>query len=114
MRLDAGRLRHLVTVEEYDGSTGAFNEPEWGDDAHWRVKYVCRAAVDPISGREYYAAGQEGSAVTHKVRLRYHAGITPAMRLRLGEAGRRLEILSVIDWEERHESLLLMCRERTG
>ena len=48
------------------------------------------AAVDPVSGREYYAAEQAQSEVTHKVRLRYRAGVTPGMRVLLGQ--RRLHI----------------------
>ena len=67
------------------------------------------AAIDPVSGRELYAAEQSQSEVTHKVRLRYRPGLTTAMRISRGK--RRFKILSIIDWEERHESLLMMCKE---
>ena len=68
--------------------------------------------MDPSSGREYYAAEQAQSEVSHKVRMRYRGGIKPGMRLLL--EGRKLYIRSVIDWEERHESLLLMVQEVNG
>ena len=47
--------------------------------------------------------------MTHKIDCRYKPGLTTDMRVRLGS--RRFGIVSIIDWEERHESLLIMCRE---
>ena len=44
--------------------------------------------------------------------MRYRGGIKPGMRLLL--ESRKLYIQSVIDWEERHESLLLMVQEVNG
>ena len=67
------------------------------------------AAIDPISGREFYAAEQSQSEVSHKIRCRYRTGLDTAMRITYGK--RRFKIISLIDWEERHESLLLMCKE---
>ena len=67
------------------------------------------AAIDPISGREFYAAEQSQSEVSHKVRCRYRTGLDTAMRIVYGR--RKFKIISIIDWEERHESLLIMCKE---
>ena len=100
--LDAGALRHRVALQKYDGGADDYGDLLRQDDSHWQT-------VDPVSGREYYAAEQAQSEVTHKVRLRYRAGVTPGMRVLLGQ--RRLYIRSVIDWGERHESLLLMAQE---
>lgn len=107
--LDAGALRHRVALQKYDGGTDDYGDLLRQDDSHWQTMATVWAAVDPVSGREYYAAEQAQSEVTHKVRLRYRAGVTPGMRVLLGQ--RRLYIRSVIDWGERHESLLLMAQE---
>lgn len=107
--IDPGKMRHRVTFLEYDGARGDYGESLDADPKHWRDVFAAWAAVDPVSGKEFYEAGQQQSMVTHKVRLRYRPGITTAMRLRHRE--RVLEIVSVINWEERNESLLLMCKE---
>lgn len=110
--LDAGKLRHRVVVQRYVGEADDYGDIRWQDDRNWRNVFPVWAAVDPISGKEFYAAEQAQSDVSHKVRMRYRGGIKPGMRLLLGE--RKLYIRSVIDWEERHESLLLMVQEVNG
>ena len=110
--LDAGKLRHRVVVQRYVGEADDYGDIRWADDKNWRNVCIVWAAVDPISGREFYAAEQAQSEVSHKVRMRYRGGIKPGMRLLL--EGRKLYIQSVIDWEERHESLLLMVQEVNG
>jgi head-tail adaptor len=47
--------------------------------------------------------------VSHKIRCRYRRGLTTDMRIICGT--RRFSIVSIIDWEERHESLLIMAKE---
>lgn len=110
--LDAGKLRHRVVVQRYVGQADEYGDIGRQEDKNWRNVCIVWAAVDPISGREYYAAEQAQSEVSHKVRMRYRGGIKPGMRLLLGE--RKLYIRSVIDWEERHENLLLMVQEVNG
>lgn len=106
---DPGKMRHRITFQEFDGESDDYGDPLETDDSHWEPVATAWAAIDPISGREFYAAEQSQSEVTHKVRLRYRSGLTTAMRIYLGS--RRFKIISIIDWEERHESLLIMCKE---
>lgn len=106
---DAGRLRHRVTLQQYTGATDSYGDPLYTDDSQWRGVCDVWAAIDPVSGREFYAAEQAQSAVTHKITLRWRSGVSAAWRVVLGR--RVFRILSVIDWEERHESLLLMAQE---
>ncbi len=107
--IDAGKLRHRITFQRFDGESDDYGDPLEADDSHWTDVATTWAAIDPVSGRELYAAEQSQSEVTHKVRLRYRPGLTTAMRISRGK--RRFKILSIIDWEERHESLLMMCKE---
>jgi len=107
--IDAGKLRKHITFQRYDGYTDDNGDIRKDLDEHWKKVASTRAAVDPISGREFYTAEQSQSEVTHKIRIRYRRGLENAMRIKMSR--RTFEILSIIDWEERHESLLIMCKE---
>lgn len=106
---DAGRLRHKLVLQQYDGTVDSLGDVRLDDDANWDTVATVWAAVDPISGKEFYANEQAGTSLTHKVTIRYRAGVRPGQRFLLG--ARKLAIESVIDWQERHEHMLLMCRE---
>lgn len=107
--VDAGKLRHRVTFQRFGGTQDDFGDPLQADDANWTNVATMWAAINPISGREFYAAEQSQSEVSHKISCRYRAGLDTAMRIACG--ARRFRIISIIDWEERHESLLIMCKE---
>jgi SPP1 family predicted phage head-tail adaptor len=66
----------------------------------------------PVTGREYFAASGERADITHKVAAPYGSGALPADRILVGS--RVLEIRSVIDIDERHRDLQLMCTELVG
>lgn len=107
--IDAGKLRHRVLLQSYTGAVDDYGDPLYSDDDHWTTEATVWAAIDPVSGKEFYAAEQAQSSVSHKIRLRYRQGVSAAWRVLYGS--RVFRILSVIDWEERHESLLLMVQE---
>lgn len=67
------------------------------------------ARIEPLSGREYFIARQENAEISVKITIRYQPGISTDLRAVFGS--RTFEVLSVINPEERRESLLLMCRE---
>lgn len=107
--IDPGKMRHRITFQSFTGEQDEFGDPLQASDDNWKDEATLWAAIDPISGKEFYAAEQSQSEITHKVRCRYRAGLTTAMRIKYGK--RIFQIISVIDWEERHESLLIMCKE---
>ena len=107
--IDPGKMRHRITFQTFTGSLDDYGDPLMSEDANWTDAATVWAAIDPVSGREFYAAEQSQSEVTHKVRCRYRSGLTTAMRVRYGT--RKFKIISIINWEERGESLLIMCRE---
>ena len=107
--IDPGKMRHRITFQRFSGALDDFGDPLQADAANWTDVATMWAAIDPISGREFYAAVQSQSEVSHKIRCRYRTGLDTAMRITYGK--RRFKIISLIDWEERHESLLLMCKE---
>ena len=107
--IDPGKMRHRISVQTYNGDLDEHGDIR--DDAaeNWTTDRTVWAAIDPISGREFYAAEQSQSQVTHKIRCRYFPGLKTAQRLVY--SGRIFEIASVIDWEDRHESYLIMAKE---
>jgi SPP1 family predicted phage head-tail adaptor len=65
--------------------------------------------VAPMSGRELLAAEAVQSSLTHSVSIRYFAGLKPSMRIKYGD--RLFDIQSVIDEDERHRTMTLLCVE---
>ena len=105
MAVTAGRMRHRVTIQEPVVARNGYGEAI----TTWTAVATVWASVEPISGREYFAAEHMQSEITHRVKLRYRSGITSEMRVLYGT--RLLRIESVIDWRERREELHLMCQE---
>ncbi len=105
----AGSLRHLITIEHQVASENSLGEPSMAWEA---FASNVRSEVKPISGRAYMEARQAQSEVSHRVRIRYLPGVAAHMRVIFED--RRMEIEAVIDFEERHQEMLLMCVERSG
>lgn len=108
-QLDAGKLDQFVTIEQDSGTapdaTGQV-QPIWIDYLPSGVW----AEVVPLTGRELWNALQVQPDVTHKVTIRYREGITSKMRIK--HRNRYLNVLWVIDAEEKQTSLQLMCMEK--
>jgi SPP1 family predicted phage head-tail adaptor len=103
--MKARDLRHRVTLQRLVLTQGAS-----GDLAQtWEDVTTVWGAVEPLSGREYWQAQQVAAETSIRVRLRYLAGVEQKMRVLYGT--RVLEILSIVDLDERHRELQLMCRE---
>lgn len=101
----AARFRHRVTIQQ-KGKV----QDEYGQEREdWMDVATVWAAVEPLRGREYFEAHQVQAEVTTRIRIRYRPGVRPDMRVVYN--GRIFNIQSVIDPEERHRELQLMCRE---
>lgn len=105
MSLEAGRLDKRVTLQAHGITQDANGTPVEG----WSDVATVWAAVEPLSGREFFAAAQVQAEQMQRITIRYRTGVTTAMRVTW--AGRVFDITAVIDWRERHEALQLMCRE---
>lgn len=108
--LEAGKLdKHVViqaNVRTDDGGGGVtINYVDTG--TAW-------AAIEPGSGREFFEAKQTNPELSHIVRMRYRAAVTPKHRLIYVSNGtqRAFAIHSVSDPLERHEQLVLLCSEQ--
>lgn len=73
------------------------------------------AAIEPVSGREYFNASGERAEVTHKIEVQACselASLKPKDRALYGS--RVFNIKSVLNVEERGRKLLLMCTEHVN
>lgn len=104
--MNPGKLRHRVTLQEYKEVLDQYGTPI---DQGWQDVATIWASIEPIQGREYVLLQNTQSELTTRIRIRYRPEITPAMRVLYGT--RVFNIQSVIDPEERHIELQLLCKE---
>lgn len=101
----AGELRRRITLEQETRTSDGGG----GSAQTWAPFATVYAKVAPLTGTEAGVASQVGSAVTHRVEIRYRAGVTSKMRINYG--GRILNVRAVLNIEERNRELHLMCEE---
>ena len=102
--MDAGRLRERVIVQQASESRNALGETVQA----WGTYSTVWASVEGVSARELLSAGQQQISISHRVRMRYLAGLTQSMRLQW--RNRTLEIVSLLEHNNRSEHELL-CQE---
>jgi SPP1 family predicted phage head-tail adaptor len=102
----AGQLRHVVTIEEPIETQDAYG----GVVQTWEFFLRPFAALEAISSREFFGSERVEADVDHRLRIRYHAGITPKMRVLHG--ARVFEIKGAPrDLDGRRRELELLLRE---
>jgi SPP1 family predicted phage head-tail adaptor len=103
--MNPGDLRHRITIQR------AHEQPDnlGGMTTVWETEAEVWAAIWPVSAREVVSNAQLVGQVSHRVRIRYLEGVAPRMRILFG--ARTLNILSVVNPEERNELLDLICME---
>lgn len=103
--MEIGRLRHRITLMRQVNEINDYG----ATITKWESVATVWAEVKPLSGREYFSAQQVQSEITTQIWLRHLDGIKPSMRVKFGK--RFLEIVAVLNTQERSVSLQLMCKE---
>lgn len=106
-RINPGEFRHRITIQKMSKIKNDYGEllDTWVDFLE------VRAAIYPLSGKEFFAAETTNNEITHKINIRYVPGITSAMRIKFGE--RYFQIISPpINFQEKNVLLQIMCKER--
>ena len=107
---DVGKVyRHRITIQEFIEEVDEYGTPI---GSGWQDVMTVWASVEPIRGREYIEVQNTQAELTTRIRMRYRPGITPAMRVLY--QGRVFDIQSVIDINEQHTHLELMCVEKVS
>jgi len=101
-----GQLRHRLEIQEKKSV-----KDEWGNQvSEWFTVATAWAAIEPIRGEEYWAAGAQQGETIHRVTMRYVPCVTPKHLLLFGD--RILEIESTLNLAERSRLVELLCKER--
>jgi SPP1 family predicted phage head-tail adaptor len=106
--MNSGDLRHKIILQKLDQQADSYGERR----ETWSDFMTVWASIKPVSGREFFAAEAVNSEVSHKILIRYRPGVTASMRVKYKD--RYFAVSAVLDFEERHEVLQLMCRELVG
>lgn len=77
MALDAGKLRHRVTIQRRVDSRTSVGDVK----VNWADVGTVWAAVEPVSVREFIAGQSMQSQVTARITIRYRDGLTGDMRI---------------------------------
>lgn len=103
--MQAGALKERVRIEERSTAGDHFGQPI----ESWLPLATVYASIEPLSGREFFAAQQANAETTSRIRIRYRDDVN--VRMRVVHAGRIYNIRAVIDPGFRHDELELMCSE---
>lgn len=100
-----GELRQRVFIQQPVTEEDGYG----GKPVTWITVGSAWAKVEPLSGREYFFAHQIQAEVSHRITLRYRQDVREDMRLSVN--GRILEIESILDLDEGHQFLEILCSE---
>lgn len=104
----SGRLNKRVLIQQAVAGSPEVNE--YGEkNVVWTDLATVWAAVEPLTGREFWAQQQVQSEITVRIKVRYRSDITTGMRAVYNEA--IYMIKSIVDPLEKHEELHLMTSE---
>lgn len=103
--MEAGKLRHRLEIQEATEQQDSVGEPI----KTWSKLRTVWGSVQPLSGREYLLSQQVTPEQTHRIMLRYTPELT--VRHRIVFDSRHFDINSIIDVDERHIELELLCSE---
>lgn len=104
--MEGGKLRHAVDLKEPSDDRGPGGE---STGEGFQVVAHVRASISPVAGGETEAHDHQEAVVTHEVRIRHYEGLKPTWHVGFGT--RTLQIVRVINVDERSREMLLACRE---
>jgi SPP1 family predicted phage head-tail adaptor len=107
--MQAGELRHRLTIRRPNVSTDA----DGGQHLDHADVATVWGHVAPLRMAESIIAEQVAARASHKITLRYRAGLLPSDQLVL-ETGRVFEITSIRNRDERNRELEVLALEKVA
>lgn len=106
--VQAGRFRHRITLESRTSSRDAAG----GVVDSWRVfASGVPAVIEPLGGREFFAARQIEATVDTVITIRWRPGVTETMRVLHGSDS--YDITAALpDGDSGRKTISLMCTRR--
>lgn len=107
--MDSGELRDRLEIQQPISTPDAFGAPV----VSWETVATRWGLVEPLGdGKEDQWTRKTYASVSHRIRLRYHSGVTPLFRLKWGT--RIFHLASVVNPDERKRELLCVATEVLG
>jgi SPP1 family predicted phage head-tail adaptor len=103
--MNPGELNKRITIQRKKTTLNSYGE----NIQDWENLITIWASINPIVGKEYFAAETINSEVTHKIKVRYLNIIKPNMRIEFNS--RIFTIQSIINYKENNTELQIMCNE---
>ena len=91
---DSSALDKRVTFQRYTGEADQVGDWQYFDDSNWTDVITVWAQLRSIGSREFTAAGQEQSEVTHNVKIRARSWDYNVVWMRLKYGNRIFRLLS--------------------
>jgi SPP1 family predicted phage head-tail adaptor len=106
--IQIGKLRHRIQILQpnpVQDTAGGFT---LGNST---VVKTVWATVESLSGQEKFLARQFESSVTHAIYVRYDKQFKYSQEMQIGYDGRTFQIEAILNPDERHKVLQLLCVE---
>jgi SPP1 family predicted phage head-tail adaptor len=106
----AGRLNQRITFQRRTESLDAYRE----DVGSWTDIVTVSGAVEPINGREFFAALQVQSNITTKVIIRYSSDVSGVTtKDRISHGSNIYDIAAILNVGSRNKELHFMCTQHS-
>ncbi len=103
----AGELQHRVTIQQ-PARAGSGT----GRAVNWQPVARVWAKIQPVRSTDRTAEGHFQTIRLYRVTIRYQKGLDTKMRVVYGD--RTFQISSLVDVDEHHRQLDLLCEESGG
>lgn len=107
-RKHSGRFRHRISILKPPGPDDVDEVGQPLDE--WIPVAETWASIEPLRGRELFAAQQVNAEVTARITIRYRTGIDRTMKAIYNDA--EFEFLYIINVDYENRELQIMAKER--
>ena len=105
---DASELDKRIIFQHFIGEADVVGDFAYLQDENWETDFTVWASLRTITGREFYAAGQETGEVTHNIKIRKRKWTRNAVTMRAVYKDKRFRFLTPpldLDEEDRYQQL---------
>lgn len=102
----AGNLKHKVIIQSIGSTVNDFGEIVLGDFQTFKTVWC---SVNPIKGSESFLSNTDFAKTTHKIRIRYIAGVNASQRILWGT--RIFNFIDVRNSMESNKELEILAEE---
>ena len=101
----AGQLKRRIEIQ-----SAVTTQDDFGAEIEtWKQDAVVWARIQPVQGKEFESADQITAEVTHKIMIRYFAGLSTKQRIKYGTRVFDINFVRNVFEDNRWHELL--CRE---